>query len=96
MNQDQIFDRINQRLEQLMPAGLTDIKNELQHSVKVILTEGFSKLNTVSRDGNTSTRGSDKATQEDYEIQTAVLAKTRAKLEQLEKQVQQLESIANS
>lgn len=81
MNQDQIFNRVNQRVEQLMPAGLSDLKEEIQRNVKSVLTEGFGRLNLV--------------THEEFEIQSQVLAKTRAKLERLEKQVAELEMQVN-
>ena len=81
MNQDQIFSHINQRLEQLLPSSLTDLKSEIQRNVKSVLLEAFSKMNVV--------------TQEEFDIQSEVLAKTRAKLERLEKQVEQLETLAH-
>ncbi|MBL4865888.1 MAG: accessory factor UbiK family protein [Pseudomonadales bacterium] len=81
MNQDQIFSHINQRLEQLLPSSLTDLKSEIQRNVKSVLLEAFSKMNVI--------------TQEEFDIQSEVLAKTRAKLERLEKQVEQLETLAH-
>ncbi|MBV1883403.1 MAG: accessory factor UbiK family protein [Pseudomonadales bacterium] len=79
MNQEQIFSRISQHIEQLVPPGLTDLKLEIQRNIKSILTESFSKMNVVS--------------QEEFDIQSKVLEKTRAKLENLEKQVQELEKL---
>ena len=79
MNQEQIFSRISQHIEQLVPPGLTDLKLEIQRNIKSVLTESFSKMNVVS--------------QEEFDIQSKVLEKTRAKLENLEKQVQELEKL---
>lgn len=61
----------------MLPSGLSDARKDLHHNIKALVTESFAKLNVVSR--------------EEFDIQTAVLAKTRAKLEALEKQLEQLE-----
>ncbi len=50
---------------------------DIEKNVKAMLTQGFSKLDLVTR--------------EEFDIQTQVLAKTRAKLEALETRVAQLE-----
>ena len=78
MNQDQFFSFINQRLEQILPPGFSDLKEDVERNVKSAVKEGLSKMNVVTR--------------EEFEIQTAVLAKTRNKVEALEKQVKELES----
>lgn len=51
---------------------------DLEKNVKALMNQGFSKLDLVTR--------------EDYDIQTQVLAKTREKLEALEKRVAELEA----
>ena len=63
--------KINEALES-SPA------KDLEKNVKALMTQGFSKLDLVTR--------------EDYDIQTQVLAKTREKLEALEKRVAELEA----
>ena len=50
---------------------------DIEKNVKAMMTQGFSKLDLVTR--------------EEFDIQNQVLAKTRAKLEALELRVQQLE-----
>ena len=50
---------------------------DIEKNVKAMLTSGFSKLDLVTR--------------EEFDIQTQVLAKTRAKLEALELRVTELE-----
>ena len=62
--------KINQAIES-SPA------KDIEKNVKAMMTQGFSKLDLVTR--------------EEFEIQNQVLAKTRAKLESLELRVQQLE-----
>ncbi|AOJ03023.1 MULTISPECIES: accessory factor UbiK family protein [Burkholderia] len=50
---------------------------DVERNVKAILTQGFSKLDLVTR--------------EEFDTQAQVLARTRARLEELEKRVAELE-----
>lgn len=52
---------------------------DLEKNVKAMLTQGFSRLDLVTR--------------EEFEIQAQVLARTRAKLEALEARVAELEGL---
>ena len=63
--------KINQALEN-SPA------KDIEKNVKAMMSQGFSKLDLVTR--------------EDFEVQSQVLAKTREKLEALEVRVAQLEA----
>ncbi len=51
---------------------------DIEKNVKAMLTQGFSRLDLVTR--------------EEFDIQTQVLAKARAKLDELEKRVAELEA----
>jgi BMFP domain-containing protein YqiC len=62
--------KINQAIES-SPA------KDIEKNVKAMMTQGFSKLDLVTR--------------EEFDVQNQVLAKTRAKLEALEARVQLLE-----
>jgi ubiquinone biosynthesis accessory factor UbiK len=62
--------KINQAIEN-SPA------KDIEKNVKAMLTQGFSRLDLVTR--------------EEFDIQSQVLAKTRAKLEALEARVAELE-----
>jgi BMFP domain-containing protein YqiC len=64
-------DKINQAIEN-SPA------KDIERNVKAMMTQGFSKLDLVTR--------------EEFDIQAQVLAKTRAKLEALELRVAELEA----
>ncbi len=68
---DDLQSKINQALEN-SPA------KDIEKNVKAMLTQGFSKLDLVTR--------------EEFDVQTQVLAKTRAKLEALEARVTELEA----
>ncbi|PCI41280.1 MAG: hypothetical protein COB51_14120 [Moraxellaceae bacterium] len=77
MNPEEFVRKIGNRIESVLPKGLSDTKKDLQNNIKSILSESLSKLDVVSR--------------EDFEIQQAVLLKTRSRLEALEQRLQQLE-----
>jgi BMFP domain-containing protein YqiC len=51
---------------------------DLEKNLKALMSQGFTKLDLLTR--------------EEFDIQTEVLAKTRAKLEQLEARVAELEA----
>jgi len=68
---EDIQSKINQALEN-SPA------KDIEKNVKAMLSQGFSKLDLVTR--------------EEFDIQVQVLAKTRAKLEELEARVAELEA----
>jgi BMFP domain-containing protein YqiC len=70
---DDMQTRINEALEN-SPA------KDIEKNVKAMLSQGFSKLDLVTR--------------EEFDVQMQVLAKTRAKLEALEARVAELEALA--
>lgn len=72
------LDDLARRLGSLLPAGLHESRAELQENFKTVLQAGLSKLDLVSR--------------EEFEVQRAVLLKTREKLEALENTVAELEA----
>ncbi|WP_185182711.1 accessory factor UbiK family protein [Mycoavidus sp. B2-EB] len=55
---------------------------DIEQNIKAMLTQGFAKLDLVTR--------------EEFEIQTQVLARTRAMVEELEQRIVQLERQLNS
>jgi BMFP domain-containing protein YqiC len=73
------------RLSASMPASIKHLHADIENNLKTGLEGGLQKMNLVTR--------------EEFDIQAAVLLKTREKVDQLEKQIQQLEqqfSQANS
>ena len=72
------FEDIAKKLNEAVPPGLKELKNDLEKNFKNILQSGFSKLDLVTR--------------EEFDVQVRVLARTRAKLTELEKQLGQLEA----
>ena len=64
----------------IIPTDLAVLKQDLEKNIRAILQSSFQKLDLVTR--------------EEFDVQTAVLAKTREKLEALEKRVAELEKKA--
>ena len=76
MNNESI-DTIASRLAEALPEGLKSMREDLEQNFRGVLRASLSKLDLVTR--------------EEFEVQEAVLAKTRAKLEALERQLKALE-----
>jgi BMFP domain-containing protein YqiC len=72
------LDDLANRLAGALPPGLSNLKEDLEKSFHAILQGALSKLDLVTR--------------EEFEVQKAVLAKTRSKLEDLEKRVAAMEA----
>ena len=72
------IDELARRLSSLVPPGLRESREELQATFKTALQAGLSKLDLVTR--------------EEFEVQRAVLLRTREKLEALEQAVAALEN----
>lgn len=71
------LDDLARRLSDMVPPGLRQSREELQATFKSALQAGLGKLDLVTR--------------EEFDVQRAVLLKTREKLEALEKTVAELE-----
>jgi len=72
-----IFDDLARKLADAVPPGLKELQSDLERNFHAILQNAFNKLNLVTR--------------EEFEVQSALLARTRTKLDDLEKQVAALE-----
>lgn len=75
------LDDLARRLSDMVPPGLRQSREELQATFKTALQAGLGKLDLVTR--------------EEFDVQRAVLLKTREKLEALEKVVAELEARGN-
>lgn len=79
------IDELARRLSSLVPPGLRgestqELRAELQQNFKAVLQSGLNKLDLVTR--------------EEFEVQRAVLLRTREKLEALQRSVAELEAQA--
>lgn len=77
------LDELARRLSALVPPGLRDsasqdLRDELQQNFKAVLQSGLTRLDLVTR--------------EEFEVQRAVLLRTREKLEELQRVVTNLEA----
>jgi BMFP domain-containing protein YqiC len=71
------IDDIASRLTAALPPSLNNFKEDMEKNAHAVLQTALGKLDLVTR--------------EEFEVQKAVLAKTRAKLEALEKRVADIE-----
>jgi len=75
---EQLAQEWAQRLTQFLPPGLKGFRQELETNFRAMLQNGLEKLDLVSR--------------EQFETQRELLARSRAKLDELEQQVKALEA----
>ena len=73
----QFFDDLSSKIGAAIPPLPDGIKGEVEQSIRNVLHSAFDKMDLVTR--------------EDFEIQSAVLQKTRIKLELLEKKLSEFE-----
>lgn len=72
------LDELTDRLIGLLPTGVRDMQQDLEKNMRALMQSTFAKMDLVTR--------------EEFDVQSAVLARTREKLEKLEKQLAELES----
>ena len=71
------IDKLAQALAESLPEGLRSMREDIEGNFRSVLQSSLAKLDLVTR--------------EEFEIQEAVLAKTRVKLEALEERLANLE-----
>ena len=69
-------DELTRKLSASLPPGLRDLREDTEARFRAVLQAGLEKMELVTR--------------EEFEVQTAVLARTRKKLTELEKQIDKL------
>lgn len=74
------IEQIAEHISNVIPPGVKNIADNVEEKVKAVVQAKLSQLDVVSR--------------EEFDVQTQVLARTRAKLEQLEKDVEALKQDA--
>ncbi len=77
-----VIDEISSKVTANLPKGLQALQSDLQHNLRSTLGAALNKLNLVTR--------------EEFEIQQGVLARTRAKVDALERRVRELEKALES
>ena len=74
---DDSIENLARKLAESVPDGMRSIATDLETNFRGVLRSGLSKLDLVTR--------------EEFEVQEAVLARTREKLERLETKLKELE-----
>lgn len=77
MIDSKVFEDIAKQMSQLLPSSLRNVQEDMQDKCRGILQGAFAKLDLVTR--------------EEFDVQCQVLARTRAKVEALEKQLAEIE-----
>lgn len=75
------IDDLARRLGALVPPGMREGREELQQNFKAVLQSGLARLDLVTR--------------EEFDVQRAVLLRTREKLDALQQAVERLEARAD-
>jgi len=71
------LDELARRLAESVPPGIAALRDDLERNFKAVLQAGLSKLDLVTR--------------QEFDIQAAVLRRSRERLEELEKRIAALE-----
>ena len=74
---DNSFEDLVKKLAGAVPEGLRSMRRDLEENFRSVLQTGLGKLDLVTR--------------EEFEVQEAVLARTREKLEALEERLKEYE-----
>lgn len=74
---NETIDKLARMLAESVPDGLRSVREDLESNFRSVLQVGLGKMDLVSR--------------EEFEVQEAVLARTRAKLKGLEDRLDKLE-----
>ena len=75
---DDSIENLARKLADTVPEGLRAVREDLEKNFRGVLRSGISKLDLVTR--------------EEFEVQEAVLARTREKLERLEAKLEEIEN----
>jgi BMFP domain-containing protein YqiC len=78
MPDSRILDDIARRLSDAMPASARAVQDDLEKNLRAAAQAAFNKLDLVTR--------------EEFDVQRKLLARSRAKIDLLEKQVAELEA----
>ena len=76
-----LFDDLARRLANALPTGVKELQEDVEKNLRSVLQTSLSKLDLVTR--------------EEFDVQARVLARTREKLDKLEKTITALERQTN-
>jgi ubiquinone biosynthesis accessory factor UbiK len=70
------LEQLAKHISSLIPGDVKNLQHDFENNVRNLLQSSLTKMNLVTR--------------EEFDVQSAVLQRTREKLEQLEKQIEKL------
>ena len=73
------FDDLARRIQASLPPGLDEVREDVTRNIRAIVAAGIARMDLIER--------------EEFDVQSAVLARTREKLEALELRVRQIEAL---
>lgn len=71
------LDDLARRLAESLPPGLTALRDDLEDNFRAVLQAGLARLDLVTR--------------QEFDVQAGVLKRTRERLEQLDRRLEELE-----
>lgn len=72
------IEEIAEQVRRVLPQGAQELQKEIKANVRLVLESAFARMDLVTR--------------EEFDAQSALLARTRAKLEELEQALAKLET----
>ena len=72
------FDDLARRIQASLPPGLDEVREDVSRNIRAVIAAGIARMDLVER--------------EEFDVQCAVLARTREKVEALERRVHALEA----
>ena len=72
------IDDLARRLGEALPDGVRNMQQDIEKNMRAVLTSTFARLDLVTR--------------EEFDVQKAVLARTRARLEAMEQRLSDMET----
>jgi ubiquinone biosynthesis accessory factor UbiK len=72
------LEQLSKRISSLIPGDIKYMQGDIENNIRSLLQSSLAKMNLVTR--------------EEFDVQSAVLQRTREKLEQLEQQVAKLQA----
>jgi hypothetical protein len=79
---EQIVTRLSEQLSQALPPGVRQLRGDIEENIKAVLRETLARMNLVTR--------------EEFDVQTAMLARTRSRLEAVEAELRAMEQRVNT
>ena len=77
MISNQTINELAEKISAVLPDSIKAVQSDIDKNLRAVLESSFSKMNLVSR--------------EEFDVQSALLSRSLEKLQQLEKQIEELE-----